>query len=142
MGGQVIAVLYPTNERGNAPHKLNPRKRFSFVSSEKIRRLYWMPSRPDEDSRPTTEVNPSMMRELLARQRRLATGSDQLQPESRPTMAMHRDELLGLREQCAPEQIVVGKPAQPRVRRYVIGAAIACLATLWLAATSWLLATW
>ncbi len=33
-------------------------------------------------------------------------------------------------------------PPEPRVRRYVIGAAIACLATLWLAATGWLLATW
>jgi len=98
-----------------------------------------MPSRPDEDSRPTTEVDPSMMRELLSRQRRLATGSEQIEPESRPTMAMHRDELLGLREQCAPA-IVVGKPL--RVRRYVIGAAIACLATLWLAATGWLFATW
>lgn len=105
-----------------------------------------MPSRPDEDSRPTTEVDPTMMRELLARQRRLATGSDQVTPESRPTMAMHRDELLGLREQCAPvepeQQIVVEKPVQPRMRRFVIGAAIACLATLWLAATGWLLATW
>lgn len=82
-----------------------------------------------------------MMRELLAKQRRLATGSEQLKPESRPTMAMHRDELIGLREQCAPV-IVVEKPPVKRVRRYVIGAAIACLATLWIAATGWLLATW
>src|SRR3569623_673094 len=114
-----------------------------------------MPSRPDEDLRPTTEVDPSMMRELLARLRRLATGSDQAKPESRPTMARHRDELLGLREQCAPVEVsapepitvveplpVATKATQPRVRRIVIGAAIACLATLWLAATGWLLATW
>ena len=116
-----------------------------------------MPSRPDEDLRPTTEVDPSMMRELLARQRRLATGSDQVKPESRPTMAMHRDELLGLREQCAPVEVsviapepvtvveplpVATKATQPRMRRIVIGAAIACLVTLWLAATGWLLATW
>ncbi len=33
-------------------------------------------------------------------------------------------------------------PPEPRVRRLVIGTAIACLATLWLAATGWLLATW
>jgi len=100
MGGQVIAVRYPTIERGNVPHKLNPRKRFSFVDGEKIRRLSSMPSRPDEDSRQTTEVDPSMMR--------------------------------------APD--VVAKRAQ--MQRYVIGAAIACLATLWVAATGWLLATW
>jgi hypothetical protein len=111
-----------------------------------------MPSRPDEDSRPTTEVDPSMMRELLSKQRRLATGSDMVKPESRPTLAMHREELLGLREQCGPVEesvptVVEPLPAptkavQPRMRRIVIGAAIACLATLWLAATGWLLATW
>lgn len=32
--------------------------------------------------------------------------------------------------------------AQPRVQRYFIGTVIAALATLWLAATGWLLATW
>lgn len=100
-----------------------------------------MPPR-HEDERPTTEVDPAMLRELLTKQRRLATGSEQLQPESRPTVAMHRDELLGLRDQCAPAPILVEKSPEKRMRRFVIGTAIACLATLWLAATGWLLATW
>ena len=75
-----------------------------------------MPSRPDEDSRPTTEVDPAMMRELLA----------------------HAHEPVTVVEPLP----AVTKPMQPRMRRYVIGAAIACLATLWVAATGWLLATW
>lgn len=116
-----------------------------------------MSQRHDTDPRPTTEVDPAVLRELLARQRRLATGSDELAPEPRPTVQMHRDELLGLRDQCAPVVEVPAEPfsqaitvveklpaiaPEPRVRRIVIGTAIACLATLWLAATGWLLATW
>lgn len=82
--------------------------------------------------------------------------------EPRATGHMHEDELLGLREQCAPSSSeiavpIIGEPVsqpitvvenlppiapEPRMRRLVIGTAIACLATLWLAATGWLLATW
>ena len=122
-----------------------------------------MPPRHDTEPRPTTEVDPTMLRELLAKQRRLATGSEQVKPEPRPTVQMHRDELLGLREQCEPVDVSVVEPVvervseaitvveplppptkavQPRMRRFVIGTAIACLATLWIAATGWLLATW
>jgi hypothetical protein len=44
------------------------------------------------------------MRELLAKQRRLATGSEQCVPQPRPTVQMSKDEILGLREACTDEE--------------------------------------
>jgi hypothetical protein len=54
--------------------------------------------------RPTVEVDPSTMRDLLAKQRRLATGSEQVVPQARPTVQMSKDEILGLREACTDEK--------------------------------------
>lgn len=200
MDVQVIAVRYPTNTVSKVPHGLKSVKRFSFVSDVDMRRLVTM--------RPTEEVDPRTLRELLKKQRRLATGSEQQAAEPRPTVQISKDELLGLRDQCsddlaisvepAPVEPARGEPAhveaahvdaahveehvesarvelehvepessepahvdrgmyavameridttapsrrEPRARKIVIGTAIACLATLWLAATGWLLATW
>jgi len=175
MDVQVIAVRYPTFTVSKVPHGLNSVKRFSFVSSGDMRRLVTM--------RPTEEVDPRILRELLKKQRRLATGSEQQAAEPRPTVQISRDELLGLRDQCSDDlaitveapQVVVEAPQvvvhasevvvetapvdrgmhavameridtsarrEPRARKLVIGTAIACLATLWLVATGWLLATW
>jgi hypothetical protein len=53
--------------------------------------------------RPTVEVDPSTMRDLLAKQRRLATGSEQVVPQARPTVQMSKDEILGLREACTDD---------------------------------------
>jgi hypothetical protein len=144
--------------------------------------------------RPTEEVDPRILRELLKKQRRLATGSEQQAAEPRPTVQISKDELLGLRDQCSDDLAISVEPApveparvepahvepahvepehvepehsepahvdrgmyavameridtaapsrrEPRARKIVIGTAIACLATLWLAATGWLLATW
>jgi len=148
--------------------------------------------------RPTEEVDPRTLRELLKKQRRLATGSEQQAAEPRPTVQISKDELLGLRDQCSDDLAISVEPArgepahveaahveehveparvelehvepehsepahvdrgmyavameridtaapsrrEPRARKIVIGTAIACLATLWLAATGWLLATW
>ncbi|MBV8756306.1 MAG: hypothetical protein JO257_03460 [Deltaproteobacteria bacterium] len=50
----------------------------------------------------------------------------------------HSSEVITVVEPLPPPT----KATQPPMRRFVIGAAIACLATLWLAATGWLLATW
>ena len=49
------------------------------------------------------EVDPATMRELLAKQERLATGSDEMKPQARATVQMSKDEILGLREACADE---------------------------------------
>ena len=197
MDVQVIAVRYPTNTVSKVPHALKSVKRFSFVTDVDMRRLVTM--------RPTEEVDPRILRELLKKQRRLATGSEQQAAEPRPTVQISKDELLGLRDQCsddlaisvepvADELAIAVEPAhvepvhvepeqsepahvepeqsepalvasahvdrgmyavameridtaapsrrEPRARKIVIGTAIACLATLWLAATGWLLATW
>lgn len=161
MDVQVIAVRYPTFTVSKVPHGLKLVKRFSFVSDVDMRRLVTM--------RPTEEVDPRTLRELLKKQRRLATGSEQQAPEPRPTVQISKDELLGLRDQCSDAPVMTVEPAhvesddvdrdmqtvamepldvsaparrEPRARKLVIGTAIACLATLWLAATGWLLATW
>ena len=163
MDVQVIAVRYPTNDVSKAPHAFKSRKRFSFVRGGFLRTLMEM--------RPTEEVDPSVLRALLAKKRRFATGSEQQAPEPRPTVQISRDELLGLRDQCSDAPVVtVEAPAvvvepvhtdrgmhtvameridgpalargEPRARKLVIGASILCLATLWLVATGWLLATW
>jgi hypothetical protein len=161
MDVQVIAVRYPTFTVSKVPHGLKSVKRFSFVSDVDMSRLVTM--------RPTEEVDPRTLRELLKKQRRLATGSEQQPPEPRPTVQISRDELLGLRDQCSDAPVISVEPAhvesedldrdvktvameplvvvapgrrEPRARKLVIGTAIACLATLWLVATGWLLATW
>jgi hypothetical protein len=63
-----------------------------------------MGTRHEDELRPTTEVDPTQMRELLARQARLATGSEQVAPQPRPTVEMSKDELLGLREACSDDK--------------------------------------
>src|SRR3569623_593831 len=72
------------------------------------------------EMRPSEEVVPSVLRALLAKKRRFATGSEQQAPEPRPTVQIGRDELLGLREQCSDAPVVTVAPpavvvAPPRV---------------------------
>jgi hypothetical protein len=43
------------------------------------------------------------MRELLARQARLATSSEKMTPQPKPTVQMSKEEILGLREACADD---------------------------------------
>lgn len=111
-----------------------------------------------------------MMRELLAKQRRFATGSEERQPEAKPTVQMEPLALDELREACAPDDQLValkavlatpaGAPertetmrpfipprlpapvAQSRVRHLAILAGVATLAALWLVAAAYLIATW
>jgi hypothetical protein len=127
-----------------------------------------MGTRHDTD-RPTAEVDPAMMRDLLARQRRLATGSGEREPEAKPTMQMRPVDLNELRSACQPDpdivalQAVLATPAkiertetmqpfiQPRLparmtssraRHLLILAGVATLSALWLVATAYLIATW
>jgi hypothetical protein len=62
-----------------------------------------MGTRHESEPRATTEVDPKTLRELLAKQERLASGSEQMAPQPRATVAMSKDELLGLREACADD---------------------------------------
>lgn len=122
-----------------------------------------------ETDRATAEVDPSMMRELLAKQRRLATGSVEQQPETKPTVQMEPLALDDLRSACAPDKELVALEAalatpvhiektetmqpfiQPRLpaalapsraRHLLILAGVATLSALWLVATAYLIATW
>lgn len=129
-----------------------------------------MGARNETDPRPTAEVDPSMMRELLAKQRRFATGSEERQPEAKPTVQMEPLALDELRTACAPDPEIVAlravlsapareaertetmrpfiqprlpaRVAQSRVRHLVILAGVATLAALWLVAAAYLIATW
>jgi hypothetical protein len=128
-----------------------------------------MGARNETDPRPTAEVDPAMMRELLAKQRRFATGSEERQPEAKPTVQMEPLALDQLREACAPDdplvalKAVLATPRAPertetmrpfiqprlpariapsRVRHLAILAGVATLAALWLVAAAYLIATW
>jgi hypothetical protein len=128
-----------------------------------------MGARNETDPRPTAEVDPSMMRELLAKQRRFATGSEQRQPEAKPTVQMEPLALDELRTACAPDPEIVAlgavlatptrmertetmrpfipprlpaRVAPSRARHLAILAGVATLAALWLVAAAYLIATW
>jgi hypothetical protein len=118
-----------------------------------------MGTRHDSEPRPTAELDPVVMRELLARQRRLATGSGEQPPEAKPTVQMEPLALNDLREACqdAPSMTVTKRTetmlplipprlpapvAQSRARHLLILAAVATLCSLWLVAAAYLLATW
>jgi hypothetical protein len=129
-----------------------------------------MGTRHDSEPRPTAELDPAMMRELLAKQRRLATGSGESPPEAKPTVQMEPLSLNDLRSACAPDpelvalQAVLDTPArvdkrtettlplipprppatvaQSRARHLLILAGVATLSALWLVAAAYLIATW
>jgi hypothetical protein len=118
-----------------------------------------MGARNETDPRPTAEVDPAMMRELLAKQRRFATGSEQRLPEAKPTVQMEPLALDELRDACSNVPatkrtettlplIPPRRPApvasveQSRARHLVILAGVATLAALWLVAAGYLIATW
>lgn len=90
------------------------------------------------------------MRELLAKQRRFATGSEQRPAEAKPTTQMEPLALAGLRSASRRTETTLplipprlpASVAPSRARNLVILAAVATLSALWLVAAAYLLATW
>jgi hypothetical protein len=71
------------------------------------------------------------MRELLARQARLATSSEKMTPQPKPTVQMSKEEILGLREACTDDD------ARPKIETSTEEARATRTTNLGLAPVQW-----